>query len=109
MIGRAMAGTATEGDVKMLLLDEPSNALDLAAQRDLREMLRGLAQQGVAILLITHHIADILPEIDRIVMMREGRIVADGKKSELLTEEKLGGLFGGEIRMTERDGYFNAW
>ena len=109
MIGRAMAGTATEGNVRMLLLDEPSNALDLAAQRDLREMLRGLAQQGVAILLITHHIADILPEIDRIVMMREGRIVADGKKSELLTEEKLGGLFGGEIRMTERDGYFNAW
>ena len=109
MIGRAMAGTATEGDVKMLLLDEPSNALDLAAQRDLREMLRGLAQQGVAILLITHHIADILPEIDRIVMMREGRIVADGTKRELLTEEKLGELFGGEIHLSERDGYFNAW
>ena len=109
MIGRAMAGTATEGDVKMLLLDEPSNALDLAAQRDLREMLRGLAQQGVAILLITHHIADILPEIDRIVMMREGRIVADGKKGKLLTEERLGELFGGEIHLSERDGYFNAW
>jgi iron complex transport system ATP-binding protein len=109
MIGRAMAGTATEGDVKMLLLDEPSNALDLAAQRDLREMLRGLAQQGVAILLITHHIADILPEIDRIVMMREGRIVADGMKGKLLTEDKLGDLFGGEIHLSERDGYFNAW
>ena len=109
MIGRAMAGTATEGDVKMLLLDEPSNALDLAAQRDLREMLRGLAQQGVAILLITHHIADILPEIDRIVMMQEGRIVADGTKSELLTEERLGELFGGEIHLSERGGYFNAW
>ena len=109
MIGRAMAGTATEGDVKMLLLDEPSNALDLAAQRDLREMLRGLAQQGVAILLITHHIADILPEIDRIVMMREGRIVADGRKKDLLTEERLGELFGGEIHLVERDGYWNAW
>ena len=93
----------------MLLLDEPSNALDLAAQRDLREMLRKLAQQGVAILLITHHIADILPEIDRIVMMRDGRIVADGAKSELLTPRRLGELFGGEIHMTERDGYWNAW
>jgi iron complex transport system ATP-binding protein len=91
------------------LLDEPSNALDLAAQRDLREMLRGLAQKGVAILLITHHIADILPEIDRIVMMRDGRIVADGAKKELLTAERLSGLFGGEIHMTERDGYWNAW
>jgi len=109
MIGRAMAGTSIDGDVKMLLLDEPSNALDLAAQRDLREMLRMLAQQGVAILLITHHIADILPEIDRIVMMREGRIVADGSKKELLTEEKLGELFGEGIHLSERDGYFNAW
>ena len=109
MIGRALAGTAVEGDAKMLLLDEPSNALDLAAQRDLREMLRVLAQQGVAILLITHHIADILPEIDRIVMMREGRIVGDGSKKELLTEEKLGELFGGEIHLVERAGYFNAW
>ena len=109
MIGRALAGTGVDGQAQMLLLDEPSNALDLSAQRDLREMLRTLAQRGVAILLITHHIADILPEIDRIVMMREGRIVADGTKSELLTEERLGELFGGEIHLSERGGYFNAW
>jgi iron complex transport system ATP-binding protein len=112
MIGRALAGASVgsdQGDVQMLLLDEPSNALDLAAQHDLREMLRGLAQKRIAILLITHHIADILPEIDRIVMMREGRIVADGRKSELLTERRLGELFGREITLTERHGYWNAW
>jgi iron complex transport system ATP-binding protein len=112
MIGRAMAGTssnAEEGSVQMLLLDEPSNALDLGAQQDLREMLRRLAQQGTAIVLITHHIADILPEMDRIVMMRDGRIVADGSKPELLTEQRLSDLFGREIAMTERDGYWNAW
>jgi len=109
MIGRALAGTSLHGEVQMLLLDEPSNALDLGAQRDLREMLRKLAQQGTAILLITHHIADILPEIDRIVMMKEGRIVGDGQKKELLTGEKLGELLGGEIHVNERDGWFNAW
>ncbi len=112
MIGRALAGTSTSddgGEVQMLLLDEPSNALDLGAQHDLREMLRGLAQQGVAILLITHHIADILPEIDRIVMMHEGRIVADGSKAELLTEQRLSRLFERKISMTERGGYWNAW
>ena len=112
MIGRAMAGTssnAEEGSVQMLLLDEPSNALDLGAQHDLREMLRRLAQQGTAIVLITHHIADILPEMDRIVMMCKGRIVADGSKSELLTEQRLSDLFGREIAMTEREGYWNAW
>jgi iron complex transport system ATP-binding protein len=112
MIGRAMAGTSSAddgGNVQMLLLDEPSNALDLGAQHDLREMLRGLARRETAILLITHHIADILPEIDRIVMMRDGRIVADGNKTDLLTEQRLSGLFGREIAMTERGGYWNAW
>jgi iron complex transport system ATP-binding protein len=107
MIGRAIAGTS--GGVQMLLLDEPSNALDLAAQRDLRETLRRLAQQGTAVLLITHHIADILPEMERIVMMRDGRVVADGSKRELLTASRLGDLFGGEIHVEERDGGFNAW
>jgi iron complex transport system ATP-binding protein len=119
MIGRALAGASlgTEQDeeqmslgrAEMLLLDEPSNALDLAAQQDLRSMLRGLAQRGTAIVLITHHIADILPEIERVVMMRAGRIVADGSKRELLTEQRLGELFGREIHMSERGGFFNAW
>lgn len=109
MIGRALAGASVDGEVQMLLLDEPSNALDLAAQHDLREMLRGLAQRGVTIVMITHHIADILPEMQRVVMMREGRIVADGAKQELLTERGLSDLFGREITLTERDGFWNAW
>jgi iron complex transport system ATP-binding protein len=107
MIGRAIAGTT--GGVQMLLLDEPSNALDLAAQRDLRSLLRTLAQAGTAILLITHHIADILPEMDRIVMMSEGRIVADGPKADLLTAPHLSQLFGGEIHVSHHAGWYNAW
>lgn len=109
IIGRALAGASVDGEVQMLLLDEPSNALDLAAQHDLREMLRGLAQRGVAIVMITHHIADILPEMNRVVMMRDGRIAADGGKRELLTESRLSELFGREITLTERDGFWNAW
>jgi iron complex transport system ATP-binding protein len=104
MIGRALAGSG-----EMLLLDEPSNALDLGAQHDLRVMLRELAQRGVAIVLITHHIGDILPEMKRVVMMREGRIVADGKKSELLTASRLSELFGREIEVSEREGWWSAW
>ena len=109
MIGRALAGASVHGEVKMLLLDEPSNALDLGAQYDLREMLRGLAKQGIAIVLITHHVEDILPEMQRIVMLREGWIVADGAKSELLTEARLSELFGREIALTERGGWWSAW
>lgn len=109
MIGRALAGASAEGDVQMLLLDEPSNALDLAAQHDLRDMLRSLASRGVAIVMITHHIADILPEMQRLVLMRDGTIVADGAKHDLLTEQRLGELFGREITLTQRKGFWNAW
>ena len=104
MIGRALVGSAD-----MLLLDEPSNALDLSAQKDLRDLLRALAQEGTGIMLITHHIADILPEIDRVLMMREGRIVADGAKTKLLTSETLSGLFGTNVGLMERAGFYFAW
>src|SRR5258708_13556844 len=88
MIGRALVASS-----QMLLLDEPSNALDLAAQQDLRDLLRNLARQGTGIILITHHIADIIPEVDRIIMMKPGRIYADGPKSALLTPPTLSALF----------------
>ncbi len=107
MIGRAIAGTS--GDVQMLLLDEPSNALDLAAQHDLRATLRMLAQAGTAIVLITHHTADVLPEMQRVLMIKAGRIVADGKKSDLLTEDALSSLFAREIHLTQRDGFTFAF
>ena len=117
MIGRALVGVDArrpedEGTARqphMLLLDEPSNALDLAAQGDLRVLLRRLAGQGISIVLITHHTADILPEIDRIILMQSGRIVGDGPKRDLLTAPRLSELFRTEVRLSERDGFFTAW
>lgn len=117
MIGRALVGSraSAEGNAgaggasEMLLLDEPSNALDLSAQQELRQMLRRLAQLGTGILLITHHIADILPEIDRVILMHDGRIVADGPKEKLLTGAVLSELFGVTVEVTPRDGFYHAW
>ncbi len=93
---------------EMLLLDEPSNGLDLRAQRDLRETLRRLTQQGTGLLLITHHLPDVLPEIDRVILMREGRVAGDGQKRQMLTSERLSALFGRSLELVERDGYFHA-
>jgi iron complex transport system ATP-binding protein len=93
---------------EMLLLDEPSNALDLSAQHELREILRKVAS-NTGLIMVTHHLADILPEIDRVVMMRSGRIVADGPKQELLTAPRLRGLFGIELELVERNGYWHSW
>ena len=111
---RVMIARALVHRPEMLLLDEPSNALDLAAQRELREILRAVAvgsddRRGTGVVMVTHHLADILPEIDRVVMMRGGRIVADGPKTELLTAERLEELFGVGLELTERHGYWHSW
>jgi iron complex transport system ATP-binding protein len=104
LIGRALV--ASSG---CLLLDEPSNALDLSAQRDLRELLMLLAGQGTTILEITHHIADIIPAMKRVLMMRDGRIIADRPREELLTAPVLSELFETEVHLTEHNGFYHAW
>ena len=94
---------------QQLLLDEPSNALDLAAQRELRETLRSLAREGTGLVMVTHHLGDILPEIERIVLMRDGRIVADGKREELLTEARLSVLFRTPVRIGRDAEWLHSW
>jgi iron complex transport system ATP-binding protein len=91
-----------------LLLDEPSANLDLAAQQELREILRRLARAGTGLILVTHHLSDIIPEVDRVIFLRAGRVIEDGRKVDLLTPERLTALFGVAISVTERDGYFHA-
>ena len=94
---------------RQLLLDEPSNALDLAAQRELRDTLRRLAQEGTGLVLVTHHLGDILPEIERVILMRDGRIVGDGPRDSLLTEPKLSELFQVPVRIGHDEEWLHSW
>jgi iron complex transport system ATP-binding protein len=106
---RVLLARALVHDPKTLLFDEPGTALDIEAQRHLQETMRSLARQGIGILLVTHHISDIIPEIDRIIFLREGRIIADGSKDELLTEHRLADLFGVSVKIVHQDGFFHLW
>ena len=92
-----------------LLFDEPCNSLDLSAQQSLRQTMRALAKSGTAIILVTHELADIVPEIGRVVLMNRGQIVADGPKEEILQVERLGALFGARVEVARRDGYYHMW
>jgi iron complex transport system ATP-binding protein len=92
-----------------LLFDEPCNSLDLAAQQSLRQTMRALANSGTAIILVTHELADIVPEIQRVVLMSQGRVVADGPKEEILRVERLAALFGVNVEMAQRDGHYHLW
>ncbi len=94
---------------QQVLLDEPSNALDLAAQRELRETLRGLAREGTGLVMVTHLLGDILPEIERIILMRDGRIVADGSREQLLTEDRLSEPFRAPVRIGRDAEWLHSW
>lgn len=98
---RSLIGRALIHDPEALILDEPTNSLDPGAVREFRQLMRKLARAGRGILLVTHHIADVIPEIDRVVMIRRGRIVADGPKRELLTSPRLSRLFGTRLRVAK--------
>jgi iron complex transport system ATP-binding protein len=106
---RVLLARALVHDPRALMLDEPSNSLDVFAQHELREMLRKLARSGIGIILVTHHLADIIPEIERVILIRAGRIVADGRKTEALTAAALADLFGLPVDLARRDGYYHLW
>jgi iron complex transport system ATP-binding protein len=106
---RVMIARALVHKPRALLFDEPSNSLDLAAQQGLRQTMGALANSGTAIILVTHELADIVPEIQRVVLMSRGRVVADGPKEEILQVERLATLFGVSVEMARRDGHYHLW
>jgi iron complex transport system ATP-binding protein len=106
---RVLLARALVHDPRALILDEPSIALDLSAQHELRLILRKLAKSGIGIVMVTHHLSDLIPEIARVVLMNRGRIVADGTTQQMLMESRLSELFGRPVELSVRDGYYNLW
>ncbi len=105
-VRRAVFARALVHDPKALLLDEPSNSLDVRAQHEVREAMRKLAQSGVSILLVTHHLPDIIPEIDRIIALKNGRIFCDGTKNDVLNDRKMTELFDHEVSIDRKNGFY---
>jgi iron complex transport system ATP-binding protein len=106
---RVLIARALVHKPRALLFDEPCNSLDLAAQQTVRRTMSALARSGTAVILVTHELADIVPEIERVVLMSQGRVVADGPKSEILQVERLASLFGVPVQMAQRDGHYHLW
>jgi len=106
---RVLIARALVHKPRALLFDEPCNSLDILAQHSLRETMRSLAKSGTGIILVTHEIQDVVPEIERVVLLSNGRIVADGRKEEILQAETLRELFGLKVELARRDGYYNIW
>lgn len=99
---RAIIGRALVHNPSVLILDEPSNSLDPGAVRDLHRVMRKLARAGKSLILVTHHLADIIPEIERVILLRQGKILADGPKRRVLTSDAMSALFGTPLRVVRR-------
>jgi iron complex transport system ATP-binding protein len=103
---RLLIGRALVHDPETLILDEPTNSLDLHALHTFRETIRKVARSGTGIVLVTHNLHDIIPEITRVVLMKDGRFCGDGPKEEMLTDTKIGDLFCVPLHIRKEGGYY---
>ena len=103
LIGRALIH-----DPDALVLDEPTTSLDLRAAREFRATIRKLVRAGTGLLLVTHTFEEVIPEITRVILLREGRVFRDGPKKEVLTEANLSALYGMPVRVDLEGGTYHV-
>jgi len=102
---RLLLARALVHEPEVLVLDEPTNGLDLRARHQLLASLRSLVAGGTTLLLITHQIEAIIPEVSRVLLLKQGRLVGDGPAAELLAAGPLSDLFDTPLRLVEADGW----
>ena len=107
-IRRILIARALVTEPRALILDEPTTGLDLLARSRFLQTLQNIARHGKTIILVTHRVEEIFPEIDRVILLKHGRIMLDGGKREVLTSQHLSAMFGASIKVQENNGYFTA-
>jgi len=106
---RILIGRALVHDPEALVLDEPTSSLDLRASTELHKILGKIAAAGTSIILITHHLQDVIPEIERVILIKKGMIVEDGTKEKILNSVLLSQLFEIPVQMVKRNGHYYLW
>jgi iron complex transport system ATP-binding protein len=106
---RCLLARALVHDPASLILDEPTAGLDLEASFDYLRRIRTLAADGRNIVLVTHMLNEIPPEIGRIIMLRDGRVVVDGPKDSVMTADNLKKAFDTDLQLTVAGGYYFAY
>jgi iron complex transport system ATP-binding protein len=105
---RVLIARALVHKPKALVLDEPTRGLDLVAQHHFMERVRSIAQGGTTIVLVTHHVDEIIPEIDRVILLSRGRVAYDGAKSAVLTAANLSAVFDASLTVENANGYYTV-
>ncbi|HET6565800.1 MAG TPA: ATP-binding cassette domain-containing protein, partial [Xanthomonadales bacterium] len=106
---RCLLGRALVHEPQTLIFDEPTSGLDMTASFDLLAQVSELVKRGCNLLWVTHHLNDIPREIERVIILKDGAIVADGAKAQVLQPELLREVYETELRLVEVDGHFLAY
>jgi len=104
---RALIARALVSEPSMLVMDEPMTGLDITMASKFRKMFDILIKAGVSMVIVTHDLADIPERIERVIMMKEGRIFADGSKDSLFTSEKISELYDEPIKVEHVNGIYH--
>jgi iron complex transport system ATP-binding protein len=92
----------------VLVLDEPTTGLDLVMRHRFMERVRTIAAEGTTVVLVTHHLDEIIPEISRMILLQNGRVAFSGPREEVLREGPLETVFGAPMTLVNRNGYLHA-
>jgi iron complex transport system ATP-binding protein len=106
---RVLIGRALVHNPQALVLDEPASSMDFHAAHKLRDMLSKIAGAGTSLIMVTHNTLDIIPEIERVILLKNGRVFDDGAKEKMLTSKTLSRLFDTPLEVVKRDGYYYLW
>jgi iron complex transport system ATP-binding protein len=106
---RCLLGRAIVHQPDTLILDEPTAGLDMAASFDYLGRIRQFVAEGRSIVLVTHLLNEIPPEVERVILIRDGVILADGPKAQVLTVENLEESYRTRLRISKVDGYWLAY
>jgi iron complex transport system ATP-binding protein len=107
-VRRVLIARALVTGPEALVLDEPTTGLDVVARHCFLEMVREIARAGTTLILVTHRVEEIVPEIRRVVLLQRGRVAVAGEKRATLTAVNLTRVFGAAITLDERDGFYTA-
>jgi len=103
---RVLIARALVVEPRALVLDEPTTGLDIVVRYEFMQVVRSIAREGTTVILVTHHVDEIIPEIKQVVLLQQGRITHHGPKEALLTSEHLSETFGAPIAVQHQNGYY---
>lgn len=93
---------------EVLVFDEPTNGLDLKSGFQLLNEMRRYCQNGTTLILVTHHIQEIIPEIERVVCLKNGKVFEDGEKKSLLVDDRISQLYDTRVNISQANGFYTA-